>query len=144
MCPNALATTLLPRRGLQIGVWPGPDMWPRSCLPRHLPGQHQASGTLGGEGPRVQDLQAALPPLQQPTARDWPCHVAKPAPCERKCGRELPCGNHTCARDCHKVRHAQDMVMAGINCKKCEAECEVVRPPGCPHPCRPPPCTCQP
>lgn len=82
--------------------------------------------------------------LGQHETCDWPCHVAKPAPCGRKCGRELPCGNHTCARDCHKVRHAPDMVMAGINCKKCEAECEVARPPGCPHPCplpcHPPPC----
>ena len=77
--PNASATTL-PRRGLQVGVWPGPAMWLGSCLSRHLPqqrageagGQHKASGTLGGEGPRVQDLQAALPPLQQPSARDLP------------------------------------------------------------------------
>jgi hypothetical protein len=53
-------------------------MWLGSCLSRHLPqqrageagGQHKASGTLGGEGPRVQDLQAAVPPLQQPSARD--------------------------------------------------------------------------
>ena len=36
------------------------------------------------------------------------------------------------------------MVMAGTNYKKCETECELVRPPGCPHPyplpCQPPPC----
>eukprot|EP00092_Neocalanus_flemingeri_P035973 GFUD01039167.1.p1 GENE.GFUD01039167.1~~GFUD01039167.1.p1 ORF type:complete len:854 (+),score=216.27 GFUD01039167.1:347-2908(+) len=77
----------------------------------------------------------------------WPCHLAKPAPCGRRCGRSLPCGNHSCARDCHKVRHSPDQDSAGINCKKCEEECQVTRPTGCPHPCslpcHPPPCqTC--
>ena len=32
----------------------------------------------------------------------YPCHMAKPASCGRKCGRELPCGNHTCLRECHR------------------------------------------
>jgi len=77
----------------------------------------------------------------------WPCHVAKPAPCGRKCGRSLQCGNHTCSRDCHKVRHAEKDTSAGVNCKKCDIECCVPTPQGCPHPCplpcHPPPCqTC--
>jgi len=74
----------------------------------------------------------------------WPCHAARPAPCGRRCGRRLPCGNHACQRDCHKVRNASDAAAAGSNCKKCESECLVARAPACPHPCprpcHPPPC----
>jgi len=77
--------------------------------------------------------------LGQHETSSWPCHLAKPAPCGRKCGRSLPCGNHTCTRDCHKVRHAENDTSAGVNCKKCDAECGVPRPQGCSHPC-PLPC----
>ena len=65
----------------------------------------------------------------------YPCHMAKSSNCGRKCGRSLPCGNHTCVRDCHKVRGADSDVTAGVNCKKCEAECSKPRPKGCSHPC---------
>lgn len=66
---------------------------------------------------------------------NWPCHEAKPASCGRLCGRKLPCTNHTCERECHKVRHATDDMSAGINCKKCEVECRKPRPRGCTHAC---------
>ena len=65
----------------------------------------------------------------------WPCHSSKPASCGRKCGRSLACGNHVCERECHKVRGAVDSVSAGVNCRKCEAECRNERPAGCHHPC---------
>jgi len=65
----------------------------------------------------------------------YPCHMAKPASCGRKCGRELPCGNHTCLRECHRVRGAESDHTAGTNCKKCELECTKPRPKGCTHPC---------
>ena len=48
--------------------------------------------------------------------------------------RQLACGNHSCERDCHKVKN-DDLVNAGPNCRKCEAACTVKRPDGCTHPC---------
>ena len=65
----------------------------------------------------------------------WPCHSSKPASCGRQCGRQLVCGNHVCARECHKVRGAADDHTAGTNCKKCELGCSKPRPLGCNHPC---------
>jgi len=76
-----------------------------------------------------------IPCLGQHEIADFPCHEAKPASCGRRCGRNLPCTNHTCQRDCHRVRHAKDEFSAGINCKKCESACEFSRPPGCQHAC---------
>ena len=104
-------------------------------------------------GPQYRIEATPCPPCSHPVSvtcpgghetSTWPCHSSKPAPCGRKCGRRLACGNHSCERDCHKVRQAVDEVSAGINCKKCEAACQAARPPGCKHscplPCHPPPC----
>ena len=66
---------------------------------------------------------------------DWPCYIAKSASCGRKCGRSLPCGNHTCDRDCHKVKNAPNDIQSGSNCRKCESECTKPRPKGCNHAC---------
>lgn len=41
---------------------------------------------------------------------DWPCYVANPTSCERKCGRMLTCGNHTCSLLCHTVEGAANEV----------------------------------
>jgi len=75
---------------------------------------------------------------------DWPCAIAKSAPCGRKCGRSLACENHTCDRDCHKVKNAPNDLQSGSNCRKCESECLKPRPKGCNHaclqPCHPGPC----
>ena len=48
---------------------------------------------------------------------DWPCAIAKSAPCGRKCGRSLACENHTCDRDCHKVKNAPNDLQSGSNCR---------------------------
>ena len=48
---------------------------------------------------------------------DWPCAIAKSAPCGRKCGRSLACENHTCDRDCHKVKNAPNDLQSGTNCR---------------------------
>ena len=42
---------------------------------------------------------------------DWPCYVANPTSCQRKCGRLLGCGNHTCNLLCHTVEGAPDKVL---------------------------------
>ena len=49
---------------------------------------------------------------------DWPCAIAKSAPCGRKCGRSLACENHTCDRDCHKVKNAPNDLQSGSNCRQ--------------------------
>jgi NF-X1-type zinc finger protein NFXL1 len=66
---------------------------------------------------------------------DWPCHAAKAGPCGRNCGRQLACGNHTCSRDCHRVKNAPNDMDFGSNCRKCESHCLRARPTGCAHPC---------
>jgi len=95
-------------------------------------------------GPMYQTKKLPCPPCSTPVPTaclglhdiaDMPCYEAKPAPCGRKCGRQLDCQNHTCQRDCHRVRHAKDDISAGINCKKCDSPCIFPRPPGCQHPC---------
>ena len=53
-------------------------------------------------------------------------------------GRQLPCGNHTCSRDCHKVKNAPNDLDAGSNCRKCESGCLRPRPEGCVHECKKP------
>ena len=98
-------------------------------------------------GPVIETKKLPCPDCQVPMpvtclgghdTSDFACHMAKPASCGRPCGRALPCGNHTCARDCHKVRQAPNDTDAGINCRKCELECQVPRPEGCNHPCQRP------
>jgi len=110
-------------------------------------------GPWEDRGPKFTTKATPCPPCSHPVSvtcpgghetSQWPCHSSKPAPCGRKCGRGLACGNHYCQRDCHKVRQAPDLLSAGINCKKCEAGCQVKRPEGCKHscplPCHLPPC----
>jgi len=106
------------------------------------------AGPWEERGPVTVVKSVECPPCQHPVpitclgsheTCDWPCHTARPGPCGRKCGRKLPCGNHACERECHKVRHPPDSVSAGLNCKKCESPCLVPRSPACPHPC-PLPC----
>lgn len=106
--------------------------------------QARPVGPWEERGPSYVTKQLPCPPCRVPVpvaclgkheVADWPCHEAKPASCGRLCGRLLACTNHTCERDCHKVRHAADDVSAGINCKKCESECLKPRPPGCSHAC---------
>ena len=108
----------------------------------------RAAGPWEERGPTTAVRALPCPPCQVPVpitclggheTCPWPCSEARPGPCGRKCGRSLPCGNHRCERDCHKVRHAADAEVAGSNCKKCESECLVPRSPACPHPC-PLPC----
>ncbi|GLV33994.1 uncharacterized protein CBL_11123 [Carabus blaptoides fortunei] len=71
---------------------------------------------------------------------EWPCYRAKPSSCERLCGRQLACGNHTCTYVCHRVQGTVgNEVMAGTNCQVCEKPCEFPRPLGCVHDC-PEPC----
>ena len=77
----------------------------------------------------------SVPCLDKHEIADLPCHNSKPYSCGRLCGRKLSCTNHTCTRQCHRVRQAPDSVLAGINCKKCSADCEIPRPAGCSHPC---------
>ena len=111
------------------------------------------AGPWEERGPKILVRALECPPCEAPVpvtclgsheTSDWPCHASKPAPCGRECGRSLPCGNHSCSRDCHKVRNAPDTIVAGSNCRKCELECQVERSPACPHPCplpcHPPPC----
>ena len=119
-------------------------------------------GPWEAKGPQWTISALPCPPCEAPVevtclggheTAAWPCHSAKPASCGRKCGRQLPCGNCTCARDCHRVRGAEDEVkvgrdsminstftmiyfcQAGTNCKKCELECLKPRPKGCSHAC---------
>lgn len=104
----------------------------------------KAAGPWEVQGPKTEFKNLACPECQFPVAvtclgghetAEWPCSTAKPASCGRKCGRLLPCGNHSCLRDCHKVKNALDGVRCGSNCRKCEAECLKSRPEGCSHPC---------
>ena len=99
-------------------------------------------------GPRIETRALDCPDCQFPMpvtclggheTADWPCFSAKAGPCGRKCGRPLACGNHTCPRDCHRVKNAPDEATAGTNCRKCESGCLHPRPQGCSHPC-PRPC----
>ena len=96
------------------------------------------------QGPSTEIKSLNCPPCEFPVpvtclggheTSDWPCHLAKSSSCGRKCGRQLACGNHTCERDCHRVKNAPNDVDAGSNCKKCESECLKPRPEGCIHAC---------
>lgn len=40
----------------------------------------------------------------------WPCYIARPSSCHKKCGRLLTCGNHACDFECHVVEEAHDDV----------------------------------
>ncbi|XP_060065843.1 NF-X1-type zinc finger protein NFXL1-like [Ylistrum balloti] len=64
-----------------------------------------------------------------------PCYKAKPESCQRPCGRQLSCGNHTCSLSCHQVQGAADNIQAGENCEVCESHCLKPRPEGCSHDC---------
>lgn len=101
-------------------------------------------GPWENRGPVYETRRLACPPCRHPVPTaclgqhetvDMACHEAKPMSCGRKCGRLLSCTNHTCERECHRVRHAADLFTAGINCKKCESKCERPRPAGCQHTC---------
>ncbi|XP_053955812.1 NF-X1-type zinc finger protein NFXL1 isoform X2 [Anastrepha ludens] len=74
---------------------------------------------------------------------DWLCWNSKPTSCQRKCNRELRCGNHKCELVCHSVPDLQDM-KEQIGCARCQEGCNIPRPTGCVHacsrPCHPPPC----
>ncbi|XP_063679973.1 NF-X1-type zinc finger protein NFXL1-like [Bolinopsis microptera] len=52
------------------------------------------------------------------------CSEAAPYSCLRPCGRLLPCGNHTCDKECHDP---------GDGCSTCEEMC--ARTWDCPHQC---------
>lgn len=104
----------------------------------------KAAGPWEVTGPKHEIKNLACPDCQYPVpvtclggheTSDWPCFTAKSSSCGRPCGRQLPCGNHTCTRVCHRVKHAPDDVMCGTNCRKCEAGCTKPRPQGCAHPC---------
>ncbi|XP_016966713.1 NF-X1-type zinc finger protein NFXL1 [Drosophila biarmipes] len=73
----------------------------------------------------------------------WPCWNSKPSSCQRKCARQLRCGNHKCSLVCHSVALPQDMAQQA-GCANCEEGCSVPRPTGCVHACpkgcHPPPC----
>lgn len=105
------------------------------------------------KGPTTEIKNLDCPPCEFPVpvtclggheTGDWQCYLAKSSACGRSCGRQLSCGNHTCSRDCHKVKNAPDEIQAGANCRKCESECLKSRPEGCNHaclkPCHPEPC----
>ncbi len=81
-------------------------------------------------------IPVPVPCLGQHEIADFPCHNSKPTSCGRNCGRKLACTNHTCERDCHRVRQAVDEFSAGVNCKKCSRDCQIARPDGCDHPCQ--------
>ncbi|KAH8315852.1 hypothetical protein KR067_011340 [Drosophila pandora] len=73
----------------------------------------------------------------------WPCWNSKPSSCQRKCARQLKCGNHKCSLVCHSVANPKDMQQQ-LGCAPCEEGCTVPRPAGCTHSCpkgcHPPPC----
>lgn len=117
------------------------------------PENGRPAGPWEARAPQTKVFKQPCPPCQFPVpvtclggheTASYPCHNSKPSSCGRKCGRYLPCGNHQCERDCHRVRHAEADNLAGVNCKKCERECQLERPPGCTHkcslPCHPRPC----
>ncbi|KAM9700183.1 LOW QUALITY PROTEIN: NF-X1-type zinc finger protein NFXL1-like [Menidia menidia] len=90
--------------------------------------------------PAFQQKALPCPPCQVPVPTScFGEHEVSPVPCSRRgqfscgrsCGRPLPCGNHSCPRECHPGGPAQ--------CRPCEEGCSKPRPPGCPHPC-PLPC----
>ncbi|XP_017781549.1 PREDICTED: NF-X1-type zinc finger protein NFXL1 [Nicrophorus vespilloides] len=70
---------------------------------------------------------------------DYACYLAIPSSCYKPCKRELPCGNHTCSKDCHTVEEAPNSLKAGKNCEECNSGCTKPRPEGCTHQC-PKPC----
>ncbi len=78
------------------------------------------------------DLQVPVPVtcLGGHETSAWPCFCAKPASCGRRCGRHLPCGNHVCERDCHRVKNAASASAAGATCRRCERPCELPRKQG--------------
>lgn len=113
----------------------------------------KASTPWEDTGPKAEIRELECPPCRFPVpvtclggheTADWPCSIAKAASCGRKCGRSLPCSNHACLRDCHRVKNAPDEAQCGSNCRKCESECLKQRPEGCSHsclkPCHPGPC----
>ena len=110
----------------------------------HVEQKGRPAGPWEDTGPVYQTKKLPCPPCTAPVPiaclgnheiANWPCHEAKPSSCGRKCGRQLPCTNHTCQRECHRVRHAPDDISSGINCKKCDSACGIDRPAGCSHPC---------
>ncbi|XP_034109724.1 NF-X1-type zinc finger protein NFXL1 [Drosophila albomicans] len=64
----------------------------------------------------------------------WPCWNSKPTSCQRKCARQLKCGNHSCDLVCHAVPNPQDMQQQ-LGCGNCEQGCDIARPAGCVHAC---------
>ncbi len=106
---------------------------------------NKVSGPWDVSAPTVETLKDPCPDCEEPIAvtclgghETWnsPCYLtSKTISCGRPCGRRLPCGNHTCARECHKVKQQADAISAGTNCRKCEVGCEKERPEGCVHKC---------
>ncbi|XP_074651738.1 NF-X1-type zinc finger protein NFXL1-like [Tubulanus polymorphus] len=93
---------------------------------------------------RYELVDQPCPPCQMPVpvtclgdheTINMPCSEARSYSCSNSCGRKLPCGNHTCAHECHKVQGASDNEKAGKNCLMCEAQCNRKRPIGCKHKC---------
>ena len=81
--------------------------------------KNRPAGPWEAKGPQWTIAALPCPPCEAPVEVTclgghettlWPCHSAKPASCGRKCGRQLPCENCTCARDCHRVRGVEDAV----------------------------------
>jgi NF-X1-type zinc finger protein NFXL1 len=62
-----------------------------------------------------------------------PCARSAPASCRAPCAKPLPCGNHTCERECHA---------GSAPCDTCERGCGRARACGhpCPLPCHQGPC----
>ena len=81
--------------------------------------KNRPAGPWEAKGPQWTIAALPCPPCEAPVEVTclgghetalWPCHSAKPASCGRKCGRQLPCENCTCSRDCHRVRGVEDAV----------------------------------
>ena len=60
------------------------------------------------------------PPCKHPVSRqckgghetsEMACFEARSYECGLRCGRQLPCGNHTCQRGCHVVVNPPDDIM---------------------------------
>ncbi|KAL3881056.1 hypothetical protein ACJMK2_033252 [Sinanodonta woodiana] len=92
----------------------------------------------------VEVVNKLCPPCPQPIKVECrgkheittvPCAEVQPYSCGRKCGRKLPCGNHSCSLNCHTVERATADNVAGTNCEKCELPCQRPRPEGCTHEC---------
>ncbi|KAI8039370.1 hypothetical protein M5D96_008093 [Drosophila gunungcola] len=60
----------------------------------------------------------------------WPCWNSKPSSCQRKCARQLKCGNHKCSLVCHSVQLPKDMSQQA-GCANCEEGCSGCHPPPC-------------